>query len=323
MTASQLSDTGRQIVKAAEGGDPPSTLLSLLQPLQKFTATEDLLRQSKIGIAVNKLRQNKDQKVASLAGQLINKWKQDVKGGAKKGGASPAPGSGAAKLSASASRDGTSSPAPTKPAEMKKEPAASARRSKVPPEKRTFTADEVDTHLTGDTARDGCIGLIYNGLAFLSTESPDDVLVVAKSVEAAAFEVHSYKTSPGYKSKMRSLFQNLKMKGNTQLRRDVYSGKIPPKRFVTMTSDELKNEEMRQRDAELEKENMSKAMTAQEEKAISTTYVRPHSIDYVQQNVLSSCFETSRSPHPSVDGCGERGVSFAFSEFTHSNVDFN
>lgn len=40
-----------------------------------------------------------------------------------------------------------------------------------------------------------------------------------------------------------------------------------------MTSDELKSEEKRQQDAALEKENMNKAMTAQEEKAISTTYV--------------------------------------------------
>lgn len=44
---------------------------------------------------------------------------------------------------------------------------------------------------------------------------------------------------------------------------------------VTMTSDELKSEEKRQQDAALEKENMNKAMTAQEEKAISTTYVNP------------------------------------------------
>lgn len=46
-----------------------------------------------------------------------------------------------------------------------------------------------------------------------------------------------------------------------------------------MTSDELKSEEKRQQDAALEKENMNKAMTAQEEKAISTTYVIPSTSD--------------------------------------------
>lgn len=42
-----------------------------------------------------------------------------------------------------------------------------------------------------------------------------------------------------------------------------------------MSSDELKSEEKRAEDAVIEKENMSKAMTAVEEKAISTTYVPP------------------------------------------------
>ena len=40
---------------------------------------------------------------------------------------------------------------------------------------------------------------------------------------------------------------------------------------VTMSSEELKSAEKRAQDAALEKENMNKAMTAQEVKAISTT----------------------------------------------------
>ncbi|KAK3086972.1 transcription elongation factor TFIIS, partial [Teratosphaeriaceae sp. CCFEE 6253] len=61
------------------------------------------------------------------------------------------------------------------------------------------------------------------------------------------------------------------MKGNAHLRRGVYNGTIEPKRFVTMSSEELKSEEKKQQDEELQKENMKQSMTAQEEKAISTT----------------------------------------------------
>ncbi|TKA83873.1 hypothetical protein B0A55_00144 [Friedmanniomyces simplex] len=269
MDAKQLSDAGKQIVKAAEGGDPSSTLLHLLQPLQKFTATEDLLRQSKIGIAVNKLRQNKDTKVAQVASQLINKWKVDVKGsgkGGKAAGSSPAPGA------QKAGTNGTSSPASSKPdGGVKKEALPAQRKSTVAPEKRTITTDEVDTKVTGDPARDSCIGLIYNGLAYLSPASPDAILPVARAVEQAAYEVHGRETSSDYKMKIRSLFQNLKMKGNTGLRRDVLEGEIEPRKFVTMSSDELKSAEKRAQDAALEKENMKQSMTAQEEKAISTT----------------------------------------------------
>ncbi|KAI6900520.1 hypothetical protein KC355_g19683, partial [Hortaea werneckii] len=106
-------------------------------------------------------------------------------------------------------------------------------------------------------------------------EPPQDVLNISRSVELAAYEHFNQDTSQAYKQKMRSLFQNLKMKGNEDLRKGVLTGEITPKKFVTMTSDELKSAEKRAQDAALEKENMSKSMAAQEEKAISTTYVDP------------------------------------------------
>ncbi len=293
MDAKQLSDAGKQIVKAAEGGDPASTLLHLLQPLQKFTATEDLLRQSKIGIAVNKLRQSKDAKVAQIASQLINKWKVDVKGSGKGGkaaaGSSPAPGA------QKAGTNGTSSPAGSKAdGSVKKEPIPAQRKSTVAPDKRTITTDEVDTKVTGDQSRDSCIGLMYNGLAYLSSASPDAILPVARAVEQAAYEVHGRDTSSDYKTKIRSLFQNLKMKGNTALRRDVLEGEIEPKRFVTMSSDDLKSAEKRAQDAALEKENMKQSMTAQEEKAISTTYVHPSTSLYTIRRRRSTSARTAK-----------------------------
>ncbi|KAI7235884.1 hypothetical protein KC330_g4043 [Hortaea werneckii] len=271
MDAKQLADAGKQIVKAADGGDPSATVMQLLKPLQNVKVTEDLLRSSKIGVAVNKLRQNKDPQVSSLAGTLINKWKQDVNAAKKGKTSSPAP---KAVNGAATGRDATSSPAPGagKADSAKQE---GKRKSTVPPEKRNVKTDEVNTDVTGNQARDGCVALIYNGLAFCAEEPPQDVLNISRSVELAAYEHFNQDTSQAYKQKMRSLFQNLKMKGNEDLRKGVLTGEITPKKFVTMTSDELKSAEKRAQDAALEKENMSKSMAAQEEKAISTTYVDP------------------------------------------------
>jgi hypothetical protein len=86
LDAKELQQIGRQILKAAESGDPASTVLDLLKPLENFRATEDLLRQSKIGIAITKLRQNKDPKVAETASKLVNRWKQEVNAKKKKAG---------------------------------------------------------------------------------------------------------------------------------------------------------------------------------------------------------------------------------------------
>ena len=59
----------------------------------------------------------------------------------------------------------------------------------------------------------------------------------ARSVELAAFNAFQPETSTTYKQKMRSLFQNLKIKSNDQLRADVYSGTISPDKFGKQASD--------------------------------------------------------------------------------------
>jgi transcription elongation factor S-II len=99
---------------------------------------------------------------------------------------------------------------------------------------------------------------------------PDDVLRVAITVEHAAFERYKPESSPAYKEKMRSLFQNLKSKSNPQLRKRVLTGDITPARFVVMSHEELKSAERRAEDAKMQKENMDKAKVAQEEESISS-----------------------------------------------------
>lgn len=287
MDVRQLTENGRQLLKAFDGGDPSTTLLSLLSPLEKCTPTEEQLRASKIGVAVAKLRSSKDPEVAGKASKLVNQWKAAVK---KKPGAHPGVASGASPAGGKPGangvangRSGTSSPAPKKEAV-----AAAPKKYSVAPEKRNAKEDGVDTKVTGNATRDGCLQLIYNGLSFMSEEAPADILDVARDVEQAAYNAYKPETSATYKSKMRSLHLNLKMKNSTALRRDVFSRTIPPEKFVAMTSDELKSEDKKKSDEKLEKENMNKAMTAQEEKAISTTYVSPLPSDYPNHLALDA-----------------------------------
>lgn len=168
-----LQATVKQISKAVSGGDPPSVVLGLLEPLKKLNPTEDLLRQSQVGVAVGRLRSNPDKNIASLAGQLVNKWRNSVKAtNAKKkgpsGSASPAPGAKVG-LANGRSPSATASPAPPS---VKSEPVKKeGRKNTVDPEKRTVKTDGVNTELTGNQTRDGCLALMYNGLAYMSEES--------------------------------------------------------------------------------------------------------------------------------------------------------
>lgn len=98
---------------------------------------------------------------------------------------------------------------------------------------------------------------------------PGEILAKAREVELAAFNKFQPESSDPYKTKMRSLFQNLKNKSNPQLRVRVLKGEVSPDKFVIMTHDELKSAERKEVEERLMKENMDKAMVAQEVKSVS------------------------------------------------------
>lgn len=278
MDAKEVELRGKAITKAYAGGEPSSVLQGLLSELRKgVRATEDLLRSTRIGVTVNKLRQHKDPAVASQANELVTKWRSDV----RKAGA----GTSTPKTS-----NGTASPAPA--AAPSPAPLKPKAKHNVPPESRNDKTDKVDWKITGNDVRDNCVKLMYNGLAHMSEELPDDVLRIARDVELAAYNTYQSETSDQYKTKMRSLYQNLKNKSNPQLRRRVLSGEITPKRFVIMTHEELKSAERRAEDARLEKENMNQAMVAQVEKSISASLTcgkcRQKKVSYSQAQTRSA-----------------------------------
>jgi transcription elongation factor S-II len=110
---------------------------------------------------------------------------------------------------------------------------------------------------------------MYNGLAYMSTETPADVLRVAISVEEAGFAHFQKQTSTAYKDKMRSLFQNLKNKSNPGLRKRILSGEVTPHQFIVMSHEELKSAERREEEQRMHKENLDNARIPQEELNIS------------------------------------------------------
>ncbi|KAL9085118.1 MAG: hypothetical protein Q9165_007762 [Trypethelium subeluteriae] len=261
MDAKQIQARAGQISKAASEGVPSASLIQLLDPLKQAPMSEEILRSSKIGVIVNRLRQNKDPAVGRLAAELIGKWKKDV------GSTKAADGKHATARSSPAikSSNGTASPAAS-PAPVKVK-----TKSTVAPEKRSADADGVKYELTGNKTRDSCLKLMYNGLAFMSEEAPEDVLEKSRAIEVAAFEKFQPETSEPYKTKMRSLFQNLKNKSNPQLRVRIMTGVITPSQFVVMSHQEMKSDERKAEDERIAKENMDKAMVAKEVKVYSTS----------------------------------------------------
>jgi len=231
---------------------PSANVIGILKKLQaEVVPTEDMLRTTKAGIIVAKQRTNPDKQIARLASEIVSKWKALVEAEKKKK---------SSKMGSSppAKNGDTSSPTP----------AAETKGWKGDASKRKWESDSVDIKRTGVPTRDNCVGLLYNGLAFMSEESTTTVILKAMEVERAAFAQFKGDT-PEYRNKLRSLFQNLKNKSNRELGPRVLTGEISAERFVVMTHDELKSAEQRQEDDKLQQDNMKKAQVPMAEKSIS------------------------------------------------------
>lgn len=253
-----LSEVKYEKMPAAEA----SMVLGVLKDIQQgIRATEDLLRQTRIGIIVNKLKISTSEDVGKLASTIVKKWRDDVQK-PKHGGTS------------AASRALSGSPRPVKKDTPASTPASATPSDKAPKptgpvKERTWTTDGVDINQTDNVSRNKSMGLIYNGLAAKSTEDAKAILPRAIAVEAAAYKFVGPETKSEYRDKIRSLFMNLKNKSNPKLSVRVIEGEIAADDFVRMSSDELRSIEQREADAKIQKENMDKAMVAQQERSIS------------------------------------------------------
>ena len=278
MDVRAIAEKSKELTKAVSTGASPDIIKKILNELKTgVKPTEEILRSTRIGVTVNRLKTSKQRDVASLAGEIVRRWRDQVEAKRSSSGtASPAP--------AGSQQGKQSSIPPTQPSQ----PAT----PKVPLEKRTQKTDEIKVAPTGNAVRDRCAGLLYDGLAFMSPDPVKMVLNTAAAIETTIYEKLGPEDKDVYKSKVRSLYQNLKNKSNARLRGELLTGKLAPEKFVEMSHEELKSAERRKEDASLEKENMRLAQAPQEEKSVSTSLecskCRQKKVSYTQAQTRSA-----------------------------------
>ncbi|KAF8321205.1 transcription elongation factor [Clavulina sp. PMI_390] len=255
----------KKLVKAlnAEGttGSKPE-ILGILKRFEKgIAATEQLLKETKVGVAVSKQRTNPDREISELAKAIVKKWKGAVRAPDEKEKTAKA------EPSTSASPAAVRSPPP--PAKSTAQPSSSNGSSSTAP--TTFTVRSIKTDSpalprTQDKTRDKCMELIYDALAS-DSGSPTELL--AKKAGAVESTVYSTigNVNADYRNKMRQLYTNLKDKNNKSLRESVVSGEVTVVRFCSMSPQEMASEERKQANKALDELNMFKSLGAQEQEA--------------------------------------------------------
>lgn len=258
----------KALVKQLQHSSTEQEIIGILQTLKREAKiTESVLRESKAGLAVGKLRTHAVKSVSDLAKEIVKKWKNEVEKEKQQAKSASSAASGATPAPASKPpvvRRHSTVPAGSASPSTPTTPSMSATSSKS--DLRTSKSDGIKINVTGDTTRDKCIELLYNSLAFDSGAPSDLLLTRAKAIESAVLSDNGGATAT-YKSKIRSLYVNLKDKNNPGLRENVISGDIPVAKFSKMTSQEMASEERKAADNKIIQENLFKTLGAEEVQA--------------------------------------------------------
>ncbi|KAG8696193.1 RNA polymerase II elongation factor, partial [Ceratobasidium sp. 395] len=193
-------------------------------------------------------------------------------------------------------KSNTSSPQPSAPSLPPLDPpprklsvstaaSAPAQASKPPPTPvvaydpnviRTVKTDAVKIESKGDKARDKCLELLYDAMAMDSGAPTEQLLKRAYGIEYTVYKEFDG-VSKEYNQKMRRLYLNLKDKKNPGLRAAVVNGDIQVERFCKMSAEashftrdegsEMASEERKQKNSEINQQNVHNALGAGEPEA--------------------------------------------------------
>ncbi|OWZ75681.1 transcription elongation factor S-II [Cryptococcus neoformans Bt85] len=285
MDATTLTGHVRDLNAANQAGKSDE-VVSLLKKLQaEVVPTEDLLRSSKAGVAVGKLRTHATPSVSSLAKEIVKKWRDTVEETKKKRKRAEGDegkdvkkekeeGNGKrvkAETGSLAATPSASTPASASTPDVKatsppvRQPLSTIDSSRTTP--RTAKSDGVADSLKADSSeggsvdsvRDKCVVMIYDALALDSTAEIKILKERAVGIERAANKAMNFSTGNDYRAKMRSLFLNLKDKGNPALRNEIVLGYVSTEKVASMSKDEMASESVRMLKEKIASDNLFKA----------------------------------------------------------------
>jgi transcription elongation factor S-II len=259
------------------------TILKLLNILNDgVKPTEKMLRDTKVGIAVNKYRSHSNGEINSLVKKMIKKWRETVqneKNEKKKVVAAvPAP-----------AQNGTT-------------------ESKFHRGPRNPKTDGVDTALYDNTTRNASISALYTALAIERDDSSNHIFDIAKEIELQVFKSEYSNVNDSYRNKLRTFTMNLRNKKNPELRDRLLTSKIKPADFIKMTPNEMAPESLKKEIEKLHKQNLFDAQGATEKRAVTDRFTcgkcKHKKVSYYQMQTRSA--DEPLTTFCTCENCGNR-----------------
>jgi transcription elongation factor S-II len=252
----------KSTVSNLEKSSDDATTLKLLHILNDgVVPTEKLLRETKVGVAVNKFRTSHSQEIAQLVKKMIRGWRDVVQSEKKKKTVAGTPGGGGG--SGGGGGGGGSGGG---------EGASAAGGAAAAGVARTPKTDGINTTLYDNSTRNASVSALYTALAIERSEAGAHVLAVARDIENEVCKAEYMAVNDGYRNKLRTLTMNLRNKKNPALRERLLTKQISPRQFVAMSPNEMAPEALKQEIEKLHRQNLFDAQGATEKRAVTDRF---------------------------------------------------
>lgn len=294
MDAKEIRSTVSNLEKTTDD----VTILKLLNILNDgVKPTEKLLRETKVGVTVNKFRSSTNPEINSLVKLMIRTWRDVVQ--AEKNSKKRTANGDTKKTTSSTSA--TASPSTSKP-------AAGSTTSKFHSGPRNPKIDGVNTALYDDPTRNASVSALYTALAIERDDSNETILGVATNIELGVFKQEYSAVNDNYRNKLRTLTMNLRNKKNPELRDRLLTGQIAPSKFITMAPNEMAPESLKQEIEKLNKQNLFDAQGATEKRAVTDRFTcgkcKHKKVSYYQMQTRSA--DEPLTTFCTCENCGNR-----------------
>lgn len=285
-------------LEKSKGND--EQVLEILRILEKeVVPTEKLLRETKVGVEVNKFKKSANGEVVKLVKRMISSWKDAInkhkraraQDGSSAGHASGAGASHAAGAAASAAHE---------PRKQDKFVSSKVRNTKN---------DGVDPNVHNNKLRDQVIRALYDALAKESEHPPKSILHTSISIEAEMNKLNdSTSKEKEYKDKYRVIYSNIISKNNPDLKVRIANGDLSPEQLVNSDPKDLAPEHLKKKMEEIKKQNLFNAQGATIERSVTDRFTcgkcKEKKVSYYQLQTRSA--DEPLTTFCTCEACGNR-----------------
>ena len=273
------------------------TILKLLNILNdEVVPTEKLLRETKVGVVVNKYRSHDNKEISTLVKKMIRGWREAVQNEKNN------------KKKTSASSPGSTPASSGSPASTTLKAADTGANGRTFSGPRNAKSDGVNTTLYDNPTRNASVGALYSSLAVERNDPPQHIITIASEIESEVFKSEYLKVNDAYRNKLRSFTMNLRNKKNPELRERVLSKQITAAQFIKMTPNEMAPESLKKEIEKLHKQNLFDAQGATEKRAVTDRFTcgkcKHKKVSYYQMQTRSA--DEPLTTFCTCENCGNR-----------------